>query len=115
MGNIFTISPSCDTVITSCWNCGARQAGFVCKLEENLDALKTELAQLKDRRSDVIRRVTIAEERPQLKRLHEVQGWLSRAENLIEGADSLIEKSPQEIKKLCIGGCCSMRDRKSVV
>ncbi|XWS19073.1 hypothetical protein CRYUN_Cryun32bG0099700 [Craigia yunnanensis] len=114
MGNIFSISLSCDTVVTSCRDCVAGQAEFVCKLEENLDALKTELAQLKDKRSDVIRKVTIAEDQQQLERLHEVQGWLSRAETLIGGADSLIEQSPQEIKKLCIGGCCSISPKSNL-
>ena len=114
MGSIFSISASCDSVITRCSDCVAGQAEFVCKLEGNLEALKTVLAELTDLRNDVIRRVEIAEDRQQQKRLDQVQGWLSRAETLINGAGSLIEQSPQEIKKLCIGGCCSMSPKSNL-
>ncbi|XVF11258.1 hypothetical protein REPUB_Repub08aG0011200 [Reevesia pubescens] len=104
MGNIFKITVSCD----KCYDCVAGQAEFVCKLEENVEALKTAQAELKDLRNDVMRRVKIAEDQHQLMLLDQVQGWLSRAETLINGADDLITESPQQIKKLCIGGCCSM-------
>ncbi|XVE92261.1 hypothetical protein REPUB_Repub01dG0081400 [Reevesia pubescens] len=104
MGNIFQITASCGR----CWDCVAGQAEFVCKLEENLEALKTALTELKDLSNDVIRRVKIVEDQHQLKQLDQVRGWLLRTEALINGADALIEESPQQIKKLCIGGCCSM-------
>ncbi|XVF11268.1 hypothetical protein REPUB_Repub08aG0012200 [Reevesia pubescens] len=110
MGNICQITASCDR----CYDCVAGQAEFVCKLEENVEALKTALAELKDLSNDVIRRVKIAEDQHQLKRLDQVQGWLSRTETLINGADALIEESPQQIKKLCIGGCCSMSPKSNL-
>ncbi|XVF11274.1 hypothetical protein REPUB_Repub08aG0012800 [Reevesia pubescens] len=110
MGNICQITASCDR----CYDCVAGQAEFVCKLEENVEALKTALAELKDLSNDVIRRVKIAEEQHQLKRLDQVHGWLSRTETLINGADALIEESPQQIKKLCIGGCCSMSPKSNL-
>ncbi|XVF24827.1 hypothetical protein REPUB_Repub13aG0161400 [Reevesia pubescens] len=113
MGNVFSFSPSCDTIITRCWDCAAGQAAFLCKLEENLDALKTELAELKDLRSDMMRRVKIAEDQPQLKRLDQVQGWLLRSEAVINEADLLVAESPQEINKLCMGGCCSMNPKSN--
>ncbi|XVF11354.1 hypothetical protein REPUB_Repub08aG0020500 [Reevesia pubescens] len=81
---------------------------FVCKFEEKLEALKTALAELKDLSNYVIRRVKIAEDQHQLKQLDQVRGWLLRTEALINGADALIEESPHQIKKLCIGGYCSM-------
>ncbi|XP_022724765.1 probable disease resistance protein At5g63020 [Durio zibethinus] len=114
MGNIFSISASCDTVITRCCDCVARQAHFVCKLEENVEALKTAIAELTDLRNDVIRRVKIAEDQQRLIRLDQVQGWLSRAETLINEADLLTVQSPQEIKKLCMGGCCSMSPKSNL-
>ncbi|XVF11412.1 hypothetical protein REPUB_Repub08aG0025400 [Reevesia pubescens] len=110
MGNIFQITASCDR----CWDCVAGQAEFVCKLKENVEALKIALAELKDLSNDVIRRVKIAEDQHQLKRLDQVQGWLSRTETLINGADDLIEESPLQIKKLCIGGCCSMSPKSNL-
>ncbi|XVF74705.1 hypothetical protein PTKIN_Ptkin13bG0132900 [Pterospermum kingtungense] len=114
MGNNLSAPASCDAVIKRCWDCVAGQAEFVCKLEENVEALKTAPAELKDLRSDLIRRVKIAEDGQQLMRLDQVQGWLSRAETLINGAELLIVQSPQEIKQLCIGGCCSMSPKSNL-
>ncbi|XP_022724171.1 LOW QUALITY PROTEIN: probable disease resistance protein At1g15890 [Durio zibethinus] len=114
MGSNFSIPASCDAVITRCGDYVTGQAQFVCKLEENVEALKTAIAELTALRDDVIRRVEIAEDQQQLKRLHQVQCWLSRAETLITGADSLTLKSPQEIKKLCMGGCCSMSPKSNL-
>ncbi|XVF11353.1 hypothetical protein REPUB_Repub08aG0020400 [Reevesia pubescens] len=101
---------SCDR----CWDCVAGQAEFVCKLEENLEALKTALAELKDLSNEVIRRVKIAEDQYQLKQLDQVRGWLLRTEALINGADALIKESPQQIKKLCIGDCCSTSPKSNL-
>ncbi|XVF11242.1 hypothetical protein REPUB_Repub08aG0009600 [Reevesia pubescens] len=114
MGNTFQITAESDGVITKCWNCVAGQAKFVWKLEENLESLKTAQSELKAISKDVIRRVKIDEDQHQLKRLDQVQWWLSRAETLINEADALIEESPQQIKKLCIGGCCSMSPKSSL-
>ncbi|XVF11377.1 hypothetical protein REPUB_Repub08aG0022800 [Reevesia pubescens] len=114
MGNTFQITAASDRVITRCWDCVAGQAEFVCKLEENVEALKIALAELKDLSNDVIGEVKKAEDQHQLKRLDQVQGWLSRTETLIDGADSLIVESPQQIKKLCIGGCCSMSPKSNL-
>ncbi|XVF74707.1 hypothetical protein PTKIN_Ptkin13bG0133100 [Pterospermum kingtungense] len=114
MGNVFSISVSCDTAITRCWNCVVGQAKFVCKLEENVEALKTARAELSDLRDDVRTRVQVAEDQQQLKRLAQVQGWLSRAETLINDADLLIVHSPQEVRKICIGGCCSKSPKSNL-
>ncbi|XVF11403.1 hypothetical protein REPUB_Repub08aG0024800 [Reevesia pubescens] len=110
MGNIFQITASCDR----CWDCVAGEAEFVCKLKENVEALRIALAELKDLGNDLIRRVKIAEDQHQLKRLDQVQGWLSRMGTLINGADELIAVSPLQIKKLCIGGCCSMSPKSNL-
>ncbi|XVF11246.1 hypothetical protein REPUB_Repub08aG0010000 [Reevesia pubescens] len=108
MGNTCQITASSDTVVTRCWDCIAGQAEFICKLEENVEALKTAKDELNALKNDVMRKVKIAEDQHQLKRLDQVQWWLSTTENLINEADALIEESPQQINKLCIGGCCSM-------
>ncbi|XVF74706.1 hypothetical protein PTKIN_Ptkin13bG0133000 [Pterospermum kingtungense] len=114
MGDICSISTSCDTAFIRCWDCVVGQAEFVCKLEENVEALKTALAELSNLRNDVLRRVQIAEDQQHLKRLDQVQGWLLRPETLINGSHLLIVQSPEEIKKLCLGGCCSMSPRSNL-
>ncbi|XP_017985283.1 PREDICTED: probable disease resistance protein At5g63020 [Theobroma cacao] len=106
MGNLLSIPLSCDTIFSRCWDCAAGQAIYTCKLEENLADLNTALDELKERRNDVMRKVNIAEQ-GNMKQLDQVQGWLSRTEAMINDVDQLITDGPQEIKKLCMGGCFS--------
>ncbi|TYI95746.1 hypothetical protein E1A91_D01G020000v1 [Gossypium mustelinum] len=114
MGNIFSISLSLDPIITRCSDCATGQASYICNLEDNLHALQAEVAGLKELRSDLMRRVRIAEDEQQHKRLNQVEGWLSRAETLINDADQLIVQSPQHVENLCMGGCCSTHPRSSI-
>ncbi|TYG81643.1 hypothetical protein ES288_D01G021900v1 [Gossypium darwinii] len=114
MGNIFSISLSLDPIITRCWDCATGQASYICNLEDNLHALQAEVAGLKELRSDLMSRVRIAEDEQQLKRLNQVEGWLSRAETLIDDADQLIVQSPQHVENLCMGGFCSTHPRSSI-
>ncbi|RVW81714.1 putative disease resistance protein [Vitis vinifera] len=44
-----------------------------------------------------------------MQRLHQVQGWLSRVENLETQVSRLIEDGTEEIEKKCLGGCCPRR------
>ncbi|MFQ6620797.1 hypothetical protein Gotur_002594 [Gossypium turneri] len=92
MGNIFSIS--LDPIITRCWDCATGQASYIYNLEANLHALQAEVAGLKELRTDLMSRVRIAEDEQQLKLLNQVEGWLSRAETLINDADQLIVQSP---------------------
>ncbi|KAL1184089.1 hypothetical protein V6Z11_A01G019900 [Gossypium hirsutum] len=108
MGNIFSISLSLDTIITRCWD-----SAFLCKLEKNLPALKTEVEDLKATRRDLMSRVRVAEDEKQLKRLPQVDLWLQRADRVITDADKLIVQSPQHVEKLCMGGCCSRHPRST--
>ncbi|KAK5844052.1 probable disease resistance protein At5g63020 [Gossypium arboreum] len=114
MGNIFSISLSLDPINTRCSDCATGQASYICNLEDNLHALQAEVAGLKELRSDLMSRVRIAEDEQQLKRLNQVEGWLSRAETLINDADQLIVQSPQHVESLCMGGCCFTHPRSSI-
>ncbi|TYI29737.1 hypothetical protein ES332_A05G337800v1 [Gossypium tomentosum] len=114
MGNIFSISLSLDPIITRCWDCATGQASYICNLEDNLHALQAEIAGLKELRSDLMSRVRIAEDEQQLKRLNQVEGWLSRAETLINDADQLIVQSPQHVENLCMEGCYSTHPSSSI-
>ncbi|XP_022734718.1 probable disease resistance protein At1g12280 [Durio zibethinus] len=106
MGNVCSISLSCDTIISRCWDCVAGQVIYACHLQENLADLNTALDELKERRNDVMRKVDIAVQQ-KLRPLDEVGGWLSRAETMIHEVDELLIDGPEEIKNLCMGGCCS--------
>ncbi|XP_022714852.1 probable disease resistance protein At1g12280 [Durio zibethinus] len=109
MGNVFSFQLSCDTIISRCWDCVAGQVIYPCHLEENLAGLNTALDELKERRNDVETEVNIAVQQ-KLRPLDEVRGWLSRAETMINEVQLLID-GPEEIKNLCLGGCCS-KNRK---
>ncbi|TXG69212.1 hypothetical protein EZV62_004147 [Acer yangbiense] len=106
MGSLFSISISCDALFSSCLDCTAKKVTFTSELEDNLDVLQIELQKLIERRSDVMRRVTIAEQQ-QTIRTDQVQGWLTRVQAVEAEVDELLKRKSQEIKKLCFGGFCS--------
>ncbi|XP_022714853.1 probable disease resistance protein At1g12280 [Durio zibethinus] len=104
MGNVCSFQLPFDTIISRCWDCVAGQVIYPCHLEENLADLNTALDELKERRNDVETRVNIAGQQ-KLRPLDEVRGWLSRAETMVNEVQLLID-GPEEIKNLCLGGCC---------
>lgn len=72
------------------------------EVEENLDALKVALEELADARNDWMRRVNVAQQQQQLKRLDEVQRWISRVEAVEAEVNELMLRSTQETNKLCL-------------
>ncbi|EOY25816.1 Cc-nbs-lrr resistance protein, putative [Theobroma cacao] len=111
MGNLCSISISMEDTVSRCWDCIVRQASYMCKLEENHKALSLSLEELRAQRDDVNRRVDCAELQL-LKRLSQVQVWLSRAETMITEVEELIKDIPQETQKLC-HACCFSKNFKS--
>ncbi|XP_034696376.1 disease resistance protein SUMM2-like [Vitis riparia] len=108
MGNICSISLSADRIVYSFWDGTTEHANYLRKLPENLVELGTACERLREFRNDVKRKVDIAE-REQMQRLDQVQGWLSRVENLESQVSQLIEDGTEEIEKKCLGGCCPRR------
>ncbi|KAE8721186.1 putative Disease resistance protein family [Hibiscus syriacus] len=106
MGNCFSVQFSFQNILIRGWDSIVGQANYVCKLKQTLPALSAALDELKARRNDVQRKVDLDEQR-QLKRLDEVQLWLSKAETMITEAEKLIADGPQQINNLCLGGCLS--------
>ncbi|XP_039063714.1 probable disease resistance protein At1g12290 [Hibiscus syriacus] len=106
MGNCFSIQFSFENILIRGWDSTVGQANYVCKLKENLPTLSAALNELKVRRDDVQWKVDLEEQRL-LKRLHEVDLWLSQAATMITEAGNLIEDGPQQINNLCLGGCVS--------
>ena len=106
MGNIFSVSFSTQDITGRCCDCAASRANYICKLEENQVTLRTELQKLRELRNDVSRKVDVAE-RQQMKRLDQVQGWLSRVEAMETEVIQLIGDGAETIgeKRLC-GSCC---------
>ncbi|KAJ4718291.1 NBS-LRR type disease resistance protein [Melia azedarach] len=106
MGNCFTATATCD--INRCFEYSrSNRATYICKLEDNLETLQTELRKLVELKNDVKRKVLIAEEQQQMKRTEQVQGWISRVEELEAEVGELQKVKSEYVKKLYPGGCCS--------
>ncbi|KAH8519585.1 hypothetical protein H0E87_001120 [Populus deltoides] len=112
MGNFCTISISCDQLLSGCLDFTFRKAVYISKLKENVDGLKIAVEGLTDLHNDVTRRVKVDEEQ-QLKRLDQVQRWISRAEAAIDRANELLREDSQEIERLCLRGYCSKNYKSS--
>ncbi|GAV81492.1 NB-ARC domain-containing protein [Cephalotus follicularis] len=113
MGNICSVSMPCDAMATRCWDdCIRGRAMYICKLEDNLDALEKASSQLQATRDDLINKVTLAEQQ-HLRRLEKVQLWLSNAADVETQVHELITRRREEIDDLCIGGFCSKNCRSS--
>ncbi|RVW84136.1 putative disease resistance protein [Vitis vinifera] len=104
MGNVFSVSISTDD-ITGCCDCTAARANYICKLAENRVTLRTELQKLRELKNDVNRKVDVAE-RQQMKRLDQVQGWLSRVEAMETEVGQLIGDGAETIEEKRLRGCC---------
>lgn len=104
--NICSLSFSCDHTVSRCLDFTVRKTGFISQLPDNLAALQRELKKLLEARNDIRIRVTVAEQQ-QMRRLEQVQGWLSRVQDAETEAGKLIQKGLQEVERLCLGGFCS--------
>ncbi|KAH0920839.1 hypothetical protein HID58_020857 [Brassica napus] len=75
-------------------------------MKANLEALDTATRELRERRVDLSRRVSLEEDKG-LERLAKVEGWLSRAESIDSEVSDLLREEPTETKRLCLFGYCS--------
>lgn len=105
MGNILSVSVSCDACFSHCRD-SVREGRYIWDLEHNTAALQTALEKLAKVKNDVMTRIVISEQH-QMKRLHQVQGWLSRVEAVETEVYKLMTDSSQEVERLCVGGFCS--------
>ena len=112
MGNFCSISISCDKLLSGCLDFTFRKAVYISKLKKNVDGLKIAVEGLTDLHNDVTRRVKVEEEQ-QLKRLDQVQRWISRTEAAKVRANELLGEGSQEIERLCLGGYCSKNYKSS--
>ncbi|GAY55223.1 hypothetical protein CUMW_162770 [Citrus unshiu] len=104
---------TCDgALFNRCLDCFLGKSAYIRNLQDNLDALETELGNLIAAENDVMTRVVNAE-RQQMRRLDRVQRWVSRVDSVKTGADELITDGSEEIGKLCVGGYCSKNCRSS--
>ncbi|KAH9715475.1 Disease resistance protein SUMM2 [Citrus sinensis] len=111
MGNVLQIT--CDgAIFNRCLDCFLGKVAYIRNLEDNVVALEKDLALLIAKRNDLMTRVVDAE-RQQMRRLDQVQVWLSSVEAVEAEAGELIRRRSQEIEKLCLGGYCSKNCKSS--
>ncbi|GAY43270.1 hypothetical protein CUMW_073160 [Citrus unshiu] len=115
MGNILQISCDVGAMFNRCLDCTLGKAAYITDLKDNVVALETELEQLIAAKNDVMTRVLNSEHQHKMKRLNQVQVWLSRVETLKTEVDELMGRDgvSQEIDKLCLGGYCSRNCKSS--
>ena len=83
MGNIFSVSISCDpTANFCCWGFLSQQANYIRKFGENREALDRSLQELTALKNDLVRRVEVAELQTSMMRLDQVQLWIKKAETI---------------------------------
>ncbi|RVW69006.1 putative disease resistance protein [Vitis vinifera] len=104
MGNVFSVSISTNDIAGYC-DCTAARANYICKLAEHRVTLRTELQKLRELKNDVNRKVDVAE-RQQMKRLDQVQGWLSRVEAMETEVGQLIGDGAETIEEKRLRGFC---------
>ncbi|KAH1055117.1 hypothetical protein J1N35_033182 [Gossypium stocksii] len=108
MGNCWSVQIGLESFIIRGLDSIAGHANYVCKLQQTLPILSASLQELRAQRNDLLRQVDLAEQR-HLKRLEEVQLWLSTAETMITEAEKLVSNGPQQMNNLCLCGCASKR------
>lgn len=106
MGNLLSVSILVDQIASQLWTCIVGEAKHTLKLKQNLQALEDDARRLRETRDDVKRKVDL-EEQQQFKSLAQVRGRLSRVEEEITEAEKLILEGPQQVNRLCFGGCFS--------
>lgn len=106
MGGCLSVSVSVDKVVDniSQWLCVKKS--YIHNLEENLRDLETAMEELKGRRDDLSTRVD-NEEMKGLRKLSEVQVWLTKVENLENEVNGLVNVRETELERLCLCGVCS--------
>ncbi|XP_034696378.1 probable disease resistance protein At5g63020 [Vitis riparia] len=105
MGNVCSVSISIEDIARRCCDCIAARANYICKLQENRVTLRTELQKLRALRNDVKRKVDVAE-RQQMKRLDQVQVWLSSVEDMETEVTQLIGDGAENIEEKRFCGSC---------
>nr|XP_018472705.1 PREDICTED: probable disease resistance protein At1g15890 [Raphanus sativus] len=95
MGGCCSLNFSCDKALDQTCSCLFGDRNYIHMMKANLEALETTMQQLRERRDDITRRVSIEEDKG-LEQLAQVKGWRSRVESI----DSQVSKKLEEVKEL---------------
>ncbi|KAJ9692296.1 hypothetical protein PVL29_011383 [Vitis rotundifolia] len=95
------------------WDCTAKRAAYLTDLQETLESLRKAMEELTNVAEDVKNKVDRAEEDREMRRTHEVDGWLHRVQVLEKEVREILQKGDQEIQQKCLGTCCPKNCRSS--
>lgn len=97
---------SCDQVVNQVTQWFCVKESYIHNLEENLTALETAVEELKAMQDDLSRRVEREEDKG-LRRLSQVQVWLTRVETIESQVNGVFSVRTTELQRLCLCGFCS--------
>ncbi|GAB4845273.1 hypothetical protein Ancab_038682 [Ancistrocladus abbreviatus] len=84
------------------FNCIAQHISYVLISVRELDAMKTALQKLEALRNDVQRRIDVAEREVHMRRLDQVQLWLSKVDASIFEGNTLLDSATREIATIAL-------------
>ena len=99
------VSPILE-IVNRLWDCCDKRAVFIRQLPENLKSLRDEMEELKNVYRDVKKRVE-DEQKLQKEIKHVVTGWIRSVESMEGEVNEMLTKGEEEIKKKCLGTCCT--------
>ncbi|KAG5392094.1 hypothetical protein IGI04_022057 [Brassica rapa subsp. trilocularis] len=102
MGGCLSVLPWGQAVTQAC-NSLFGDGNYIHLMKANLEALEASMQTLRDRRDDLLTRVSIEEDKG-LQRLAEVKRWLARVESIDSQVSDLLTTKPAEINRLCLFG-----------
>ena len=107
------VSPILEGIAARLWDCTCKRASYLTDLRETLESLRKAMEELKEVTEDVKTKVDRAEENREMRRKHEVGGWLRRAETLEKEVMEILRKGDREIQQKCLGTSCPKNCRSS--
>uniref|UniRef100_M4DQP1 AAA+ ATPase domain-containing protein n=1 Tax=Brassica campestris TaxID=3711 RepID=M4DQP1_BRACM len=108
MGGCVSLDLSCDQTLNQTCNCLFGDGNYIHMMKANLEALETTMQELRQRRDDLLTRVSTEEDKG-LQRLAQVEGWLSRVARIDSQVSDLLKDEPTETKRLCLFVYCSTK------
>ncbi|CAA7055702.1 unnamed protein product [Microthlaspi erraticum] len=108
MGGCVSLQLSCDHALNQACCCLFGDGNYIHMMEANLEALQETMLELEERRDDMLRRVSIEEDKG-LQRLAQVQGWFSRVHDMESQVKDLLKAKSSQTRRLCLFGYCSKK------
>ncbi|CAN7097727.1 unnamed protein product [Brassica rapa subsp. narinosa] len=101
MGGCVSLDLSCDQALNQTCNCLFGDRNYIHMMKANLDALETAMQELREKRDDIARKVSIEEDKG-LEQLAQVKGWRSRVDSIDSQVSDLLKSRETETKRLCL-------------